>query len=108
MKTIPLTVLASEGPQTRAYLARMHHAGLRPERIILMVVGVNPTTRKPIGGWMPRALQMSYARRHQTNRGRFWPRRLRVMEGDAFERVKSVMQGRCEGVNDVLDTIVGG
>src|SRR6478735_8660732 len=37
VRTIPVTVLAWEGPQARAYLARMARAGLRPERIVVMV-----------------------------------------------------------------------
>ena len=36
-RTLPLTVLAWEGPQARAYLVRMRRAGLQPERVILMV-----------------------------------------------------------------------
>ena len=31
-RTLPLTVLAWEGPQARAYLVRMRRAGLQPER----------------------------------------------------------------------------
>jgi SAM-dependent methyltransferase len=37
MRTLPVTVLAWEGPMARAYLVRMARAGLRPARIILMV-----------------------------------------------------------------------
>jgi SAM-dependent methyltransferase len=37
MRVLPLTVLAWEGPQARAYLVRMARAGLRPERILLLV-----------------------------------------------------------------------
>jgi hypothetical protein len=37
IRTLPLTVLAWEGPLARAYLVRMARAGLRPERILLMV-----------------------------------------------------------------------
>src|SRR5215207_1255153 len=36
-RTVPLTLLAWEGPQARAYLVRMRRSGLRPERVILMV-----------------------------------------------------------------------
>ena len=36
-RTLPITVLAWEGPQARAYLARLAREGLRPERIVLMV-----------------------------------------------------------------------
>ncbi len=36
-RLLPVTVLAWEGPQARAYLARLAREGLRPERIVLMV-----------------------------------------------------------------------
>lgn len=36
-RELPLTVLAWEGPQARAYLVRMQRAGLRPRRIIVLV-----------------------------------------------------------------------
>lgn len=36
-RTVPVTLLAWEGPQARAYLVRMSRAGLRPQRIVLMV-----------------------------------------------------------------------
>jgi len=36
-RVVPVTVLAWEGPQARAYLVRMARAGLRPERIVVMV-----------------------------------------------------------------------
>lgn len=36
-RQIPITVLAWEGPQARAYLVRLRRAGLRPERILVMV-----------------------------------------------------------------------
>ncbi len=37
MMTLPVSVLAWEGPQARAYLAMMRRHGMQPERIILMV-----------------------------------------------------------------------
>ena len=42
-RVLPITVLAWEGPQARAYLARLARDELRPERIVLMV-------RDPLGG----------------------------------------------------------
>jgi SAM-dependent methyltransferase len=36
-RSLPLTVLAWEGPQARAYLVRMRRAGLRPDRVMLIV-----------------------------------------------------------------------
>jgi len=38
-RELPLTVLAWEGPQARAYLVRMRRAGLRPRRILHLVRG---------------------------------------------------------------------
>ena len=37
MRTLPITVLAWEGPQARAYLVQMQRRGLLPARIMLMV-----------------------------------------------------------------------
>jgi SAM-dependent methyltransferase len=49
-RTLPLTVLAWEGPQARAYLVRMRRAGLQPERVILMVRDAGAEKRgKPAG-----------------------------------------------------------
>src|SRR3954470_14859923 len=36
-RELPLTVLAWEGPQARAYLVRMRRAGVRPRRIVRLV-----------------------------------------------------------------------
>jgi SAM-dependent methyltransferase len=36
-RELPLTVLAWEGPQARAYLVRMRRAGMRPRRIVRLV-----------------------------------------------------------------------
>src|SRR4029078_4824287 len=36
-RSLPLTVLAWKGPQPRAYLVRMRRAGLRPDRVMLIV-----------------------------------------------------------------------
>ena len=46
-RVLPITVLAWEGPQARAYLARLARDELRPERIVLMV-------RDPLGGALRR------------------------------------------------------
>ena len=51
---IPLTVLVWEGPQARAYLVSLRRAGLRPQRIIVMLgnklaqspFGVNPSLQR--------------------------------------------------------------
>lgn len=53
-RTIPLTVLVWEGPQARAYLVSLRRAGLRPQRIIVMLgnkiastpLGANPLLQK--------------------------------------------------------------
>lgn len=46
-RILPVTVLAWEGPQARAYIARLAREGLRPERIVLMV-------RDPLDGKLAR------------------------------------------------------
>ena len=75
-RTLPLTVLAWEGPQARAYLVRMARAGLGAERIVLMVDD----------GWTERLdsvpmlgeLAAAYGARAQDRRHNFHPYRIRV------------------------------
>jgi hypothetical protein len=73
---LPLTVLAYEGPCLRAYLAMMRRAGLRPQRIVLIVLSEDPTSRKPVGRWFPGCLRTWYAEKAQDLRLNYWPRRI--------------------------------
>ncbi len=75
-RILPLTVLAHEGPQVRAYLGRMRQAGWKPERILLMVNSCHPATGKRVGRWLPRSLRLSYAEKIQEMTQNHWVRHL--------------------------------
>jgi len=74
---LPLTVLVSEGPIARAYLARLRAAGLAPERIVLLVRRRHPTRGTVLGRWLPPRLRVAYAQRHQEAAYGHWPRAIR-------------------------------
>lgn len=77
MTTVPLTVLVHEGPAARAYLALMRSAGLRPARIIQMVLERDGSTGAAVAPWLPSPWRARYAAWVQDRRHNFWPRRLR-------------------------------
>ena len=75
-RVLPLTVLAWEGPQARAYLVRLRRAGLRPERIILLVE--DPIRAR--AGWSPGLHNPVFARwaeRRQDRTRNFHPYAIR-------------------------------
>ena len=76
MKTIPITVLADEGPMLRAYLSVMRREELRPEAILLMVHSHHPTTKTPMGSLLPSGFRRWYCERYQEAAVNFWPRNL--------------------------------
>lgn len=87
METLPLTVLAHEGPQVRAYLGRLRRAGLRPARILALVNPRHPVSGRPLGRWLPGGLRLRYAARVQDSLQNYWPRRLRAREPALFAAV---------------------
>ncbi|MFQ5916309.1 MAG: formyltransferase family protein [Candidatus Binatia bacterium] len=78
MKTLPLSVLAYAGPQVRAYLSRIRRAGLKPQRILLIVQSHHPVTKKPIGGWLPGTIRMRYTEKYQEYIQNYWPVRIKA------------------------------
>jgi hypothetical protein len=107
MKSLPLTVLAWDGPQARAYLSRMRLAGLKPDRILLPVLNRHPVTRKPIGKWLPGRLRLRFLEKNLELANNYWPRRLRlshpVLAGAMINEVKRL----CEPVETVIDEMTG-
>lgn len=107
MRSLPLTVLAWEGPQARAYLSRMRLAGLRPDRILLPVLDRHPATKKPVGKWLPRRFRLRYAEKSQELSNNYWPRRIRVsypfLEGTMVKEIKLL----CEPAESMIDEMVG-
>lgn len=86
-RTLPLTVLAYEGPCLRAYLKMMQRAGLRAERLILLVLDRHPASHKPVGRWFPGRLRGWYAEKTQELALNHWPRRIRTAHPDLLQAV---------------------
>jgi len=76
MRSVELSVLVHEGPQARAYLARMRRAGLRPRRVVLMVSARRPASGRPVGRWLPAPLRRVWAEKLQELAAHHWPREL--------------------------------
>lgn len=102
MRILPLIVLAYEGPSVRAYLARMRQAGLRPRHILLMVQTRHPTTKKPIGRWLPRRIRAWYAEKTQEQAHNYWPRRLKADHPHVIEGITRQMQQVCLNPADLI------
>ena len=90
-RSLDLSVLVWEGPQARAYLARMQRAGLRPRRIIVMV-------HDPIAarfGQDPGTISLpglaSWNARQQDEQYNFHPRAIRKQHPDLVRRIAHAM-----------------
>ena len=107
MRTIPLTVLAYEGPSARAYLSRLRRVGLAPERILRMVLSHHPGTRRPVGRYLPGRLRASYAERSQEAALNYWPRRLRREHPRLVGAVAAEAGRACPEASAIVKELVG-
>ena len=107
MRVLPLTVLAKEGPQARAYLARMRQCGYRPKKIVLMIGRNHPVTRKPIFPRLPRRWRVRLAERIHESSCNFWPRKIRASHPFLFEATARELAKSMDGPRDLLDEIAG-
>ncbi len=107
MKSLPLIVLAWDGPQARAYLSRMRLAGLKPDRILIPVLNRHPATGKPIGKWLPGKFRLRFLEKNQELANNYWPRHLRVshpfLVGSMIDQTKRL----CGPVETVIDEMTG-
>ena len=92
MARLDATVLVYEGPQARAYLARLRRAGLRPHRIVVLVA--DPIAERL--GRAPGSLSVpgleSWAERQQDKRQNFHPRAIRSQHPDLVRRIATAME----------------
>ena len=107
MKTLPLTVLAHEGPQVRAYLAMMRRAGLKPDRILLMVQTHHRASKRPVGQWLPGKLRTWYAERVQEYAENYWPRRIKASYPYLVEAMARELTRICEDPASLLAEMRG-
>jgi hypothetical protein len=109
VKTIPLTVLAHEGPGARAYVSMMAEAGFRPSAIIVMVAshGEFSGDGKKIGRLLPRFWRLKYASRVQELRRMYWPRRIRRQHPDLYASIAAGLSSIVDDSKRILDSISG-
>ena len=107
MKTLPLTVLVHEGPIARAYLAAMRSAGYRPRRIVLLVYRTNPSTRKPMGRFLPRPWRLRYAQSMQSTSMFFWCRWLHSHRRKLFHVMAQRAGEALDFPDDVFEAMLG-
>lgn len=107
MKVIPLTVLAYEGPLLRSYLATMRRAGLRPERLVLMVLSRHPRTRKAVGLLLPRRLRMRYAEKSQDLALNHWSRHIRKSHAHIVDAMADALKEVCPEAGPLIKEISG-
>lgn len=106
-RTLPLTVLAYEGPCVRAYLSTLRRVGLRPERIILLVLSEHPASRKPVGRWFPGRMRSWYAEKTQEQALNHWPRRIRAGHPELFRAILRGLEGMIEQPAATIDEMYG-
>jgi len=109
LKTIPLTVLAHEGPGSRAYLVMMAAAGFRPSSIIAMISshGESGGNGKRIGRFLPNPIRRSYAKRIQEVRRMYWPRLIRKKHPELYESIASGLSSLIKKPRQKLDAMTG-
>jgi len=86
-RSLPLTVLAWEGPQARAYLVRMRRAGLRPDRVMLIVRDPSAENRG-----RPAARPTRRAERAQDRSHNFHPYAIRKRSPELVAAIGDAMQ----------------
>ncbi len=107
MKTLSLTVLAYEGPSARSYLLAMKHAGVRPSRILLMVMSRHPTTGKAIGRFFPGAMRTAYCQSVQDQSHNHWPRQIAKNHPALVEATGANLDQSMAGASAMLGELPG-
>ena len=109
LQTIPLTVLAHEGPGSRAYLVMMAAAGFRPSSIIAMISSHGETggNGKRVGRFLPNPIRRSYAKRMQEVRRMYWPRLIRKKHPALYESIANGLSSLTKKPRQKLDAITG-
>ncbi len=107
MRTLPLTVLAYEGPSARLYLIGLRQAGWRPQRIVHIVQSHHPATGKPVGCWLPSAWRRSWAEKTQERANNYWPRRIRVAYPDLVDSMVARMSELYPDAAEAVDEMLG-
>ncbi|MEW6284235.1 MAG: hypothetical protein AB1758_36815, partial [Candidatus Eremiobacterota bacterium] len=100
IRSLPLTVLVSEGPQARAYLTRLRRQGWLPRRLIVLATG---DPRKPLPRWLPSGLRRWLALAVQDQTQNYWPRKL---SGSLSKAVAAGLSGYLPDAEDQVREMV--
>ncbi len=106
-RTLPVTVLGYEGPCFRAYLSSLRRAGLRPERLVLLVLSEHPASHKPVGRWFPGRLRSWYAEKTQEMALNHWPRRLRAAHPNLVRAITDGLAAIVDRPGELIDDMYG-
>jgi len=107
MKSIPLTILAYEGPQVRAYLSRMRLMDLMPECILLLVMKHHPGNKKSLGKWLPMNLRIRYAEKVQALTNNYWPIKIKNTYPFLVELIADNLTKSIDFAQDSINEIIG-
>ena len=73
---ISVTILFYEGPIARAYLETLYACGLKPARIINLVVSRDLISDRPAGRALPGFIRIPYLTYRQQRQIHYWPRQI--------------------------------
>ena len=102
MITLPITVLAYEGPMARAYLGKMRRSGFKPASIVLMVLSHHPATGKKVGGFLPQGLRVPFCEKNQALVLNYWPQQIKSKQSRLYNRIAGGMEEMLPGSLELL------
>lgn len=99
---LPITVLFSEGPIARAYLATIKALGYKVRKIIKLVSRVDLINKKPVGGFLPQAMKINYAANKQFKQMFYWSNQYQKTAADAVNMIRNQVHKQFEFQPDTL------
>ena len=107
MKTLPLSVLYSDGPMARSYLACLRRAGMRPRKILRLIFNCNQATGKKKRLWLPGGMGRAYKAWSQDVSMNHWPRQIRRTLPGLYETVTERVSESLSLGEGFFDEILG-
>lgn len=89
IRVVPLTIVYSEGPIARSYLAALESINVKPSKIVQIVSSMDVFTKKPVGKLLPQQLRLHYADYVQRSKMLYWPRKLQEMSPGLISAIQT-------------------
>lgn len=99
---IPLTVLFYEGPIARAYLETLYACGLKPARIINLIVSRDMVSGQPVGKALPKFLRVPYLAYQHQRQIHYWPRHISRQFVELHQTISSEVEHKLGFSRDIL------